>query len=257
MTVSRLAPVGRQAKLEQRAFWRNLEYVIFTFLLPLMVLALVGMMNSGDDLGDRTDIKAIVFVVPGVLAFAVVVAAYAHLATRIAVLRAEGVLKRIRTTPMDPRTYLFAHLVSNLITTMLACASTVLLGVVAFDVSPQADGAAALTLGLVLGIMCFASLGLALSSVISHADTAAPITHATYLPLALVSGVFDPTIDIPGWLEMLVSLFPVRALVEILTSAYDPMADGTLLGPSLVLTFWGIAAIAIALRTFKWVPTRK
>ena len=231
--------------------------MIFTFLLPLVLLALLGMINSGDDLGDRTDIKAIDFVVPGVLAFAVVVTAYANLATHIAVLRAEGVLKRIRTTPVDPRTYLFAHLVSNLITTMLAAASTVLLGIVAFDVSPQAEGAAALTLGLVLGIICFASLGLALSSVISHADAAAPITHATYLPLAIISGVFDPTIDIPGWLEMLVSLFPVRALVEVLASAYDPMADGILLGPSLVLTFWGIAAIAIAVRTFKWVPTRK
>ena len=213
--------------------------MIFTFLLPLVLLALLGMINWGDDLGDRTDIRAIDFVVPGVLAFAVVVAAYVNLATRIAVLRAEGVLKRIRTTPMDPRTYLFAHLVSTLVTTILAAASTVLLGVVAFDVTPQAEGAAALTLGLVLGIICFASLGLALSSVISHADAAAPITHATYLPLALISGVFDPTIDIPGWLEMLVALFPVRALVEVLTSAYDPMANGILLGPSLVLTIWG------------------
>lgn len=90
MTAARLVRVGRQAKLEQRAFWRNPEYVIFTFLLPLVLLALLGTINSGDDLGDRTDIKAIDFVVPGVLAFAVVVAAYGNLATRIAVLRAEG-----------------------------------------------------------------------------------------------------------------------------------------------------------------------
>ena len=257
MTVSHLVRVGRQAKLEQRAFWRNPEYVFVTFLLPLVLLALLGMINSGDDMGDRTDIKAIDFVVPGVVSFAVIVAAYGNLATRITVLREEGVLKRIRTTPIDPRTYLFAHLVSSLITTTIAGASTVLLGVVAFGVSPQAEGAAALTLGLVLGIICFASLGLALSSVISNADVAGPITIATYLPLALVSGVFDPTIDIPGWLETLVSLFPIRALVEVLVSAYDPMADGIVLGPSLVLTFWGVAAIAIATRTFKWVPTRK
>ena len=135
--------------------------MFFTFLLPLVLLALLGMINVGDALGDRTDIKAINFVVPGVLAFAVVAAAYGNLATRIAVLRAEGVLKRIRTTPMDPRAYLLAHLVSSLITTMLVGVATILLGIVAFDVSPQAEGAAALTLGLALGIICFASLGLA------------------------------------------------------------------------------------------------
>ena len=256
MTVSRLSRVGRQAKLEQRAFWRNPDYAFFTLLLPLLLLGLLGTINSGDQIGDRTDIEAIDFVVPGVLSFAVIVAAYANLATRIAVLRADGVLKRIRTTPLDPRTYLTAQLVSTLTTTMLASLATVLLGFVAFDVSPRAAGAAALALGLVLGITCFAALGLALSSVISHADSAGPITHATYLPLAFVSGVFDPTTDIPSWLETLVSLFPVQALVEVLKAAYDPMAGGVPLGPTLVLAVWGIAAIAIAVRTFKWVPTR-
>ena len=213
--------------------------------------------NSGDEIGDRTDIKAIDVVVPGVLSFAVIVSAYANLASRLAVLRADGVLKRIRTTPLSPRTYLAAQLLSTLAITMLTSASTILLGFVAFDVSPRTEGAAILTLGLVLGITCFAALGFALSSVISHADAAGPITHATYLPLALVSGVFDPTINIPGWLETLVSLFPVQALVEFLAAGYDPMTDGVPLGPSLVLAIWGIAAIAIAMRTFKWVPSRR
>ena len=249
-----LVRLGRQAKLEQRAFWRNPDYAFFTFLLPLLLLALLGAVNSGDEIGDRTDINAIDLVVPGVVAFAVIVSAYANLASRLAVLRADGVLKRIRTTPLDPRAYLTAQLLSTLVTTLLASAATLLLGFVAFDVAPRAEGV--LALGLVLGIICFAALGLALSSAISHADAAGPITHATYLPLALVSGVFDPSINIPGWLETLVSLFPVQALVELLVAAYDPTADGVPLGASLVLAIWGIGAIAIAMRSFSWVPSR-
>ena len=254
--MSILVRLGRQTKLEQRAFWRNPDYAFFTLLLPLLLLALLGAVNSGDEIGDRTDINAIDLVVPGVVAFAVMVSAYANLASRLAVLRADGVLKRIRTTPLDPRAYLTAQLLSTLVTTLLASAATILLGFVAFDVSPRAEGVLALALGLVLGIICFAALGLALSSAISHADAAGPITHATYLPLALVSGVFDPSINIPGWLETLVSLFPVQALVELLVAAYDPTADGVPLGDSLVLAIWGIGAIAIAMRTFSWVPSR-
>ena len=87
--MSNFARLGRQTKLEQRAFWRNPDYAFFTFLLPLLLLALLGAVNSGDEIGDRTDINAIDLVVPGVVAFAVMVSAYANLASRLAVLRAD------------------------------------------------------------------------------------------------------------------------------------------------------------------------
>ena len=85
---------------------------------------------------------------------------------------------------------------------------------------------------LILGTVCFASLGLAISSVITSAESAGPVAYASFLPIAgIISGVFDPTFSgLPGWLDRLVSAFPVKALAEVLQNTYAVPAV-YLLGP--------------------------
>ena len=86
---------ARQAVLEQRSFWRSAEYALFTFAFPLMILLLIGAANVGSHL-PGTHIKNTTVFVPGILAFSVIVAAYVNLGSKVAVLRHDGVLKRIR-----------------------------------------------------------------------------------------------------------------------------------------------------------------
>lgn len=246
-----LALAQRQTRLEQLAFWRNPDYAFFTFALPLVLLALLGSINADDGVDDRP-IKAITLVVPGVLAFAVVIAAFGNLATRLAVLRSEGVLKRIRTTPLPPALYIFGHLASTVITAALSSIATIALGHVLFDVSPLADRWAPLFFGIFFGVTCFAALGMAISTVIPHADAAGPITNAAYLPLAIVSGLFDPTIMLPSWLDAAVALLPVRALYEMLAAGYDPTANEPLWGNVIVLACWAVFGVAASLRYFRW-----
>lgn len=242
-----------QARLEQRAFWRNPDYAFFTFVLPIGLLLILGTVNSGDELDNRA-VEAIVYFVPGILAFGVIVATYANLATRVAVLRSEGVLKRIRATPISPVAYLCGHLVSALVTAVLIGIATIGLGAAVFDVVPRADAVPVLALVLPLGISCFAALALAISSVIASADAAGPVTNATYLPLAIVSGVFDPTLTLPSWIERVVSLFPVRAMSASLQSTYDPIAQPVPYAEILVLVAWASFGMLLALRYFRWEP---
>ena len=69
--------------------------------------------------------------------------------------------------------------------------------------------------------MCFATLGLAISSVITSAESAGPIAYASFLPIAIISGVFDPTFSgLPQWLSRMVAAFPVKALAQVLQGAY-------------------------------------
>lgn len=242
-----------QTWLEQRSFWRNPEYVVFTFGLPPALLMVVGSTKTWDPI-PGTHVSSIALFVPSVLAFGVAVAAYANLASRIAVLRSDGVLKRIRTTPLRPATYLAAQLVSTLATTLLVAAATMLLGLAAYGVAPQASRDLLLMLGLVVGITCFASLGLAVSTVIRNADVASPITNATYLPVAIVSGAFDPSMTLPGWLSRIVGLLPIKPLAAMLEDAYTPVSHPFPVGDLAVLAGWSVAGILIALRWFRWQP---
>jgi ABC-2 type transport system permease protein len=247
--------LARQAGLEQRAFWRNPEAAFFTFALPIGLLLIFGAVSTNDKVPGRPDIHGLTLFVPGILAFGVIVAAYGNLAATIAVLRSEGVLKRLRATPLPPATYLGGQLASVLATTLLTAVATVGLGRIAFGVAPRGPQIVPLLTVLALGIVCFASLGLAISAFIPAANAAGAITNGTYLPLALVSGTFNSGLKLPSWLDRVVSALPIKALTDGLRAGYDPAVHGWPLASLAVLAVWAVIGIALAHRYFKWEPS--
>jgi len=192
--------------------------------------------------------------VPGILAFAIVVVAYGNLAATVALQRADGVLKRIRATPLDPAIFLGGQLLSVLATTLLISAATVGAGAAAFGALPRAAAVPQLLVVLALGIACFAALGVAVSAAIPTADSAGAITNGTYLPLAMVSGMFSVDLQLPDTLDRIIGAFPLKALADGLRSAYDPAAQALPVGDIAVLLIWTIAGITLATRFFRWNP---
>jgi ABC-2 type transport system permease protein len=248
--------VAHQVALEQRAFWRNPETAFFTFALPIGLLLIFGFVSGDERLEGRPGLEALTLFVPGILAFGIVVAAYGTLAGNIASLRAEGILKRMRATPLPASTYLGGQLLSTVATSLLIAVTTVVLGQIAFGVAPRTDRIGVLVATLVAAIACFASLGLAISAFIPTARAAGPITNATYLPLAVVSGTFDSDLTLPAWLDRIVDAFPIRALTDGLRAAYDPAVAEWPARDLLVLAVWALAGTALALRFFRWEPHR-
>jgi ABC-2 type transport system permease protein len=245
-----------QLGLEQRSFWRNPETAFFTFALPVGLLLIFGFTSAHDRLPGRPDVRALTFLVPGILAFGIIVAAYGTLAATIAMLRADGVLKRIRATPLAPGMYLAGQLASVLVTALVVAATTIVLGRIAFDIAPRHGAIPMLVATLALGILCFSALGIAISAIIPRADAAGAITNGTYLPLALVSGTFSSGLTLPTWLDHVVSAFPIKALTDCLRAGYDPASHGPSAGSLIVLTAWTVLGIVLARRYFKWEPSR-
>ena len=241
---------ARQALLEQRSFWRSAEYALFTFVFPLMILLLFGAANAGSYL-PGPPIKNTTVFVPGILAFGVIVAAYVNLGSKVAVLRHDGVLKRIRTTPLPSSAYLGGLLASTVATAILITACTGLIGWLAFGAGPRAGGLPTLAGGLALGIVCFAALGLAISSVITSGESAGLVAYATFLPIAIISGVFDPTFSgLPAWLSHVVAVFPVKPLAQLLQYSYAvrPFPAWDLAN----LALWTAAGAGVTAWRFRW-----
>jgi ABC-2 type transport system permease protein len=239
-----------QGIIEQRSFWRSAEYALFTFALPLALLLLIGSTTATGDLPGTRVAGQMIFV-PSIIAFGVIVAAYVNLGAKLATLRHDGVLKRIRTTPLPASAYLAGVLGSTFATTLAITASIIAIGALAFGAVPPLSGLPELAGGLLLGVLCFGSLGLALSSLVGSAESAAPIANASYLPLAIMSGIFDPTFAVPHWLSSIVGLFPVRALAQVLQHAYTPVAHVTV-SDLLVLLAWTALGITITAWRFRW-----
>ena len=223
---------------------------MFTFALPIALLLLIGSTTATGYL-PGTHVESQMIFVPSIIAFGVIVAAYVNLGAKLATLRHDGVLKRIRTTPLPASAYLSGVLASTAATTLAITACIVAIGAFAFGAVPRASGLPEIAGGLFLGVVCFGALGLALSSVARSAESASPIANASYLPLAIMSGIFDPTFSVPHWLSTVVGLFPVRALAQILQQGYTP-AEHAPLSDLFVLLAWTAAAISFAVWRFRW-----
>src|SRR4051795_1844473 len=90
-----------QYRLERRMFWRNPSAAFFNFLLPLLFLAFFGAILGG----NQKDLNVIV---PGIAGMAVMSTTFSALAFNMTFLREQGVLKRMRGTPIPTPAYLGA-----------------------------------------------------------------------------------------------------------------------------------------------------
>jgi ABC-2 type transport system permease protein len=243
-----------QARLEQRSFWRTPQSAFFTFALPLSLLVIFGAIAGNATVPGQPGLRAPVLLVPGFMAFGIIVAAYSNLAVTITVLRSEGVLKRIRATPLAPMAYVAAQLVSAVVSALLIAGASIGMGAAMFGVTPL-QGRSLMLLGvLVLGVACFASLGLAITAAIPTADAAVPVTVGTYIPLTIVSGTFSYNLVLPDWLNTVAGLFPVKAFTDALRDCYNPLSHASPAGDIAVLAAWALVGVILTRRYFTWDP---
>lgn len=134
--------VGQQLILEQRTFWRNPQPAFFTFALPIVLVVIFGLIEPGNTVPVAPGTATITLMIPGFLAFGLIIDAYGNLAGTIATLRSDGVLNRIRATPLPPAAYLAGHLANVLAVAAAITITTVALGVVMFDTAPRLAAAA-------------------------------------------------------------------------------------------------------------------
>jgi ABC-2 type transport system permease protein len=111
-------------------------------------------------------------------------------------------------------------------------------------------------LTFVVGVSCFAALGMLVAAISPNGDAAPAITNATLLPVAFISNIFFPIQDPPRWMEIAGNFFPLKAFAEAFRDAFDP----TLTGPQFhwpqigYLALWGVVAGLLAIKFFRWEP---
>src|SRR5579872_3726601 len=162
-----LALLWRQYRFERHLFWRNPSAAFFNFLLPLIFLALFGAIVSG----RRHDLDVIV---PGIAGMSVMSTTFTALAYNLTFLREQGVLKRIRGTPLPSGVYLCGLALNAVTNAAIQIGIVVVAGRVFFGLGwpPQP---LTLIVFAVVGVAAFALLGAALSHAIPSFESAPAI----------------------------------------------------------------------------------
>jgi ABC-2 type transport system permease protein len=243
--VSSAALLWRQFRFERRIFWRNPSAAFFNFALPLIFLLLIASVF-------RTDKEELNVLIPGIAGMAIMATTFTALAFSLTFLREQGILKRLRGTPLPPTHYFGGLILSAVANAVVQVLIVVVLGHVLYDVSWPKDW---LALGFftLLGVTTFASLGIAFSSVIPNFDSAPAYVNAVFLPLIFISGVFYDTRHLPAALDAIARALPLTHVIDGLKGA---IVTGRGIGDQgeavAVLALWAVAGIAIAIRRFRW-----
>jgi ABC-2 type transport system permease protein len=250
------ALVWQQFRYQNKVFWRTPIAAFFTIVFPLMLLVLFTAIFGNDEI-DGSGITTAQYFTPGLAVFAAVSATYTNLGIGTAIARDNGILKRIRGTPIPPWAYIAGRVASAVYLAFLAMALMMAVGVVFYGVQIIARTLPAALLTFVVGVSCFAALGMLVAALSPNGDAAPAITNATLLPVAFISNIFFPIEDPPRWMEIAGNFFPLKAFAESFRDAFDPTLTGSQFHwPQIgYMLLWGVVAGILAIRFFRWEPS--
>jgi ABC-2 type transport system permease protein len=239
--------VAAQASLELRTLARNGEQLLLTLIIPVLLLVAFGheaLVSIGS--GSRID-----FVVPGILALAVLSTAFTSLAIGTGFERRYGVLKRLGASPLS-RPGLIGAKIVTVLTVELAQSAIVLTVGALLGWSPDATVAAAVWVPVLLlaGTAAFGGLALLLAGTMRAEGTLAA-ANLLYLIMLGLGGVLFPLTKFPAAAQPVLKLLPAGALSDGLRSVLAH-SGGLPAADLLVLCVWAAAAIGLAARTFRW-----
>lgn len=245
-----------QFRFEQRVFWRNPASLFFTVAFPIILLVIFGTIFGSSAIRGHGGIEATEYYVPAIISLAVISATMQSLAMSLVIARESGRLKRGRGTPM-PSWALIAGRVGNAaIVSVLMLAALAVIGRLLFSVAIPWERLPAIALVLLIGAAAFACLGIALSIAVPSQDAAAPVVNAVLLPLYFLSGIFIPDQELSGGIISLSEVFPVRHFFQAMLDAYIPTTGAIDPVNLIVVAAWGLGALAVGVRWFRWSPRR-
>jgi ABC-2 type transport system permease protein len=242
-----------------RAFARVREELVFTFMLPVVLLALFGVIFGGEIGSTGVDVSQ--YFAAGMLASTGITVGFQSLAGQLALEQTDGTLKRLAGTPMPKAAYMAGKVGMVVVIATVQAIVMFTMGVLFFNVNlPDATGWLMVISVLALNLGIWTLLGLAFSRVISSPRAGSAVAVPPVLILQFISGVYITFESIPPWLQDVASFFPLRWAALGLRQALLPdnfqtaepggsWQTGTMY---LVLIVWLVVGMGLAGVFFRW-----
>jgi ABC-2 type transport system permease protein len=235
-----------------RLLLRSPRLTFFTLVFPVILLVTFDGLNHSRVTAGGGELPFAQFFTPSIAVFALVSATYTGLIFGVVTAREQGILKRVRGTPLPMRVFLGSWVASTLLTGFTAVVLMFVVAVPAFGVHVYPGMLPAAAVTLLLGGASFCALAMAVASYVKRTDTAPVVANLTLFPLMFISGVFYPMEGEPHWLQTIARLFPLSHLTQAFDACFSSHTAGAgFLGRDLfALALWGAVGGWIAVRRF-------
>jgi len=242
--------IAAQARLEGKTLLRNGEQLLLVLIIPVLLLTAFSL-GSFVSIGNNTRHDRIGFLVPGIIALAVMSTAFTSQAIATGFERRYGVLKRLGATPLSRVGLIMAKTITVIAVELLQAVIIVAVGfAIGWRPDTTVGGVASAVLLAAVGTAAFSGLALLMAGTL-RAEATLAAANLVYLVLLGVGGVLFQLTKFPKGAQGPLKLLPSGALSDGLHSVLEyghglPGAD------LAVLAIWAAAGIALAARTFRW-----
>lgn len=249
--------------LEVKQFMRQRESVVFTLAFPIMLLGIFGSVFT-NELTDGVTFSQ--YFVAGMIASGLVNTGFQQLAIMIPVERDFGTLKRLRGTPMPASSYFIGKVIVVFVSMLIQIALLLAAGVLFFGVNLPTDPMKWFTFTwlIILGSAASTALGIAFSVIPKSGRGASAVVSPVVIILQFFSGVFFVFTELPGWMQQVAAIFPLKWMTQGMRSVFLPdsfasqeVAGTWEIGRTFwIILAWLIAGLLISIKTFKWEQER-
>src|SRR6266566_6266879 len=234
-----------QAQVELLMTLRRGESVLITLIVPVLLLVFFASLNIVPATGG----KAVDFLLPGMLALAIMATGMVSLGIATAYERYYGVLKRLGSSPLPRSGLIIAKVISVLALEVIQVFVLISVAVILYSWRPL--GTPFLTLlVLAIGTVTFSALGLAIAGAM-RAEVTLAGANGLYLLFLLLGGGILPLSHLPPTLAVIAQILPAAALTQALQATMSSHASFPL-NSLIILVIWTIAILVVAMKTFKW-----
>ena len=248
-----------RGQMEIIQFSRQKEAVVFTIFFPVILLAIFGSVFK-DTIAPGVTFSQ--YFVAGMIASGLVNSGFQNIAINIPIERDMGAIKRLRGTPLPITSYFIGKAISVFASMVVQVLILLAIGVAFFGLNMPTDTSKWLTFTwlLILGTASSTALGVAFSSVPKNGRGASAIVSPVVIILQFFSGVFFVFTQLPGWMQQVAAIFPLKWLTQGMRSVFLPdtfaaqeVAQSWEGGrTAIILLVWLIVGLFFAVKTFRW-----
>ena len=212
----------------------------------------VDPVGANDKILREPGSRYIDFLIPGLLGMNLMGSGIWGMGFTIVDSRRKKLLKRLVATPMPRHYYLLSFALSRLL--MLVVEVGVLLGFGAFVFKVPVRGSLVdMAVLCVVSSLAFGSLGLLIASRVQTIEAVSGIMNVVMMPMWILSGVFFSAQRFPDFLQPVIRVLPLTAVIDALRANMLQGAGFAQLAPQLgILGCWTVVSFTVALKIFRW-----
>lgn len=240
-----------QIAIETKLFLRRKDDLFWTLAFPMFFMVLYGFIY-GDQMWADYGMRAIDFLLPGVLVMALMVTGVMATASGFAEERGKGIYRRLSLTPLKRSILIIGQILHRYLVIIVQVILLLIVGILAFKIK-IAGNYFLFWLILTFGAMCLLSIGFALTGLIRSARSATPISMSVFFILLFLGGILIPINVLPGFLEGFSNTLPTTHLANALRSVIVSGAGISEIWKDLLIVGgWTIGCLGLAIKFFRW-----